>query len=267
LVKKESKRLADSLSLCHYQKQLMLEEKKKSPSSFQFKQFSLVQEQSAMKVGTDGVLLGAWAKAADSSSILDIGTGTGLIAIMMAQKAKNAKIDAVEIDKKAFEEAKSNMANAPWADRLSVVQSSIQDYAKLSDSSYDLIVSNPPFFSGGTLSSNNTRNNIRHTTKLPHGDLLAAVRRLLTPEGRFCVILPLIEGLRLREMGERYGLYCSHLTQVKPKADKSVERLLLQFELNKEVETVEDDLIIQHDERNHYTEEYIALTGAFYLNM
>ena len=245
----------------------MLEKKKESPSSFKFKQFNLVQEQSAMKVGTDGVLLGAWAKTRDASTILDIGTGTGLIAIMMAQKAEKAKIDAVEIDGLAFDEAKSNMSNSPWADRLSVVQSSIQDYAKSSDSSYDLILSNPPFFSGGTLSSNNSRNSIRHTTKLPHGDLLAAVRRLLARGGRFCVILPLIEGLRLREMGEHYGLYCSHLTHVKPKADKSVERLLLQFELNKEVETIEDELIIQYDQRNHYTDDYIALTGAFYLNM
>ena len=113
---------------------------------FRFKQFSIIQDQCAMKVGTDGIMLGTWAAVDKSPFILDIGTGTGLIAIMLAQRSKASQIHAVEVDEKAFKEAALNMQNAPWKDRLKVFHIAIQDYAKTSDQQYDLIVSNPPFF-------------------------------------------------------------------------------------------------------------------------
>ena len=233
---------------------------------FQFKQFKVLQDKCTMKIGTDGVLLGAWADVEGVESALDIGTGTGVIAIMLAQRSPTASIYAVEVDQAACDQASENMKNAPWSDRLEAINQPIQDFAKLSDQQFDLIVSNPPFFTGGTFSNNQDKNNVRHTVKLPHGDLLAAVRTLLAPEGHFCVILPLIEGLRFRELARSYNLYCSKITEIIPKVDKQVERLLMQFEKS-DVALQKSKLIIQKEKRNEWTEDYINLTKDFYLNM
>ena len=218
-----------------------------------------------MKVGTDGVLLGAWADTEGASRILDIGTGTGVIAIMLAQRNQQAQVDAVEIDSVACRQAAENMSASPFADRLTAVDTSVQDYS-LQNEKYDLIVSNPPFFSGGTLTGNSDRDAVRHTVKLPHGALLLAVQRMLSREGKFAVILPFIEGLRFEEMAASYNLYCIRKTEVKPKADKPVERLLLEFARDK-AEAKSNFLVIQKEERNDWTEEYMKLTGDFYLNM
>jgi tRNA1Val (adenine37-N6)-methyltransferase len=233
---------------------------------FYFKQFAIHQDRCTMKVGTDGVLLGAWADTSRVKSALDIGTGSGVIAIMLGQRAPEATIHAVEIDEEACAQAQENMQNAPWADRLTAFHTPIQDFAKEHAQTYDLIVSNPPFFSGGTFSNNQNRMSVRHTIKLPHGDLLAAVRTLLADEGRFCVILPFIEGLRFQELAKSYHLYCTKITEVKPKADKPVERLLMQFERDARL-LEQNDLTIQYESRNEWTEAYMALTGAFYLYM
>lgn len=231
---------------------------------FQFKQFTIAQDDCAMKVGTDGILLGAWADVTEADSILDIGTGTGLIAIMLAQRTATASIHAVEIDKPACAQAAANMENAPWSDRLKAILSPIQDFAKLSRQQYDLIVSNPPFFSGGTFSSSQDKTSVRHTVKMPHGDLLIAVRSLLAKTGRFCVVLPKMEGMRFKEMAATYGFHCTKITEVKPLADKPVERLLIQFE-REEKELVKDELVIQTGGANTWTEAFKELTGAFYL--
>lgn len=218
-----------------------------------------------MKVGTDGVLLGAWADATEAANILDIGTGTGLIAIMLAQRATQANIHAVEIDEEASAQATENMQHSPWADRLTCINTSIQDFAKQSRQRYDLIVSNPPFFSGGTFSNSQDKNSVRHTIKLPHGDLLAAVRSLLAPTGKFCMILPQMEGLRFREMANNYGIFCSKMVEVLPKLGKPIERLLLQFELH--VKPIEKSQLVIHegDGANDWTVDYRKLTGAYYL--
>ena len=237
-----------------------------SNSIFRFKQFEIEQEGCAMKIGTDGVLLGAWANSDNTQDILDIGTGSGVIAIMMAQRANKAKIDAIEVDKEAFSTAQKNMEKSPFNERLHCIHESIQDYAKLTRKEYDLIVCNPPFFTGGTLSHQEDRNNVRHTIKLPNGELLSAARRLLKKDGKFCVVLPLIEGLRFKELARNYNLYCTKVTEVKPKHDKSVERLLLQFEKVEKAEET-NQLVIQFEERNNYTPEYTELTKDFYLNM
>ncbi|MFK8102093.1 MAG: tRNA1(Val) (adenine(37)-N6)-methyltransferase [Saprospiraceae bacterium] len=246
---------------------MLFEKKKKASQIFKFKQFDIRQENCAMKIGTDGVLLGAWAAVSSSTTkVLDVGTGTGVIAIMLAQRTENAEIVGVEIDELVCQEANDNMQAAPWSDRLRSVLAPIQDFKKTTTERFDLIVSNPPFFTGGTLSINQDRTNVRHTVKLPTGELLQAARELLTPEGRFCVILPLIEGLRFKEQAAQYNLYCSKMTEVKAKAEKSVERLLLQFEPTEK--TLEkDSLVIQKGGRHEYTDEYIALTKDFYLKM
>lgn len=245
----------------------MLKEKNTESKPFVFKQFKIHQDRCAMKVGTDGVLLGAWANVRDAQTILDIGTGTGVIAIMLAQKTANTEgvhIHAVEIDEIAVAQAKENMADSPFASKLAVFHDSIQNFAKSQPDKYDLVVSNPPFFTGGTLSSNGDKTNVRHTVKLPHGDLLNATRELLHKNGRFCVILPLIEGLRFIEIARTYGFYLTHRSDVRPKQDKGIERLLLQFELSNRTFS-HDELIIQNsrDERD-YTEGYRELTKDFY---
>jgi len=220
-----------------------------------------------MKVGTDGVLLGAWANVSGRKRVLDIGTGSGVIAIMLGQRTPKAIVEGVEIDEVSAAQAAENMQAAPWANRLKLHQSSIQDFARQAPEPYDLIVSNPPFFTGGTFSDSDNRSNVRHTVKLPHGDLLSAVRDLLTEKGRFALILPFIEGLRFQEMAATYHLYCTHCTEVKPKADKPVERLLLNFERKEPAKIKQDELIIQKEKRNDWTDQYTALTKDFYLNM
>jgi tRNA1Val (adenine37-N6)-methyltransferase len=245
----------------------MLEEKKSTGQSFTFKHFRIDQDQCTMKVGTDGVLLGAWADVTDSKMLLDIGTGTGLIAIMLAQRTQNTegvKVHAVEIDPTAANQAKENMDMSPYSDRLGSVNDSIQSFAKSVSDQYDLIVSNPPFFSGGTFSSNQDKTNVRHTVKLSHGDLLQATRLLLAKDGKFCVILPLIEGLRFIDIAKTYGFYCTKKTEVFTLAGKAVERFLLQFELT-EKETITETLtMLNSQKRNDYTEAYKELTKDFY---
>ncbi len=237
-----------------------------STKPFKFKQFAIEQEQCTMKVGTDGVLLGAWVNINEAQTILDIGTGTGVIAIMAAQRNASAMVSAVEIEEASFLEAKSNMEKSPFKDRLGVEHCSIQDFAKATFDEFDVIVCNPPFFSGGTLSDNLDRNAVRHTIKMPTGDLLNCSRRLLSKQGRLAVVLPYIEGLRFKEQATQYGFYCTKQTNVRSKKDKPVERLLLQFE-KQDHDFVEDELIIQLEKRNDYTKDYIALTKDFYLNM
>lgn len=234
---------------------------------FRFKQFTIEQDRCAMKVGTDGVLLGAWADVARAERILDVGTGTGVIAIQMAQRTDDGvQIDAVEIDEDSYEQALENVDRCVWSERVSIHRGSIQDFAKRTRSTtYDLIVCNPPFFSGGVLSDNHSRNVVRHTVKLPHGDLLMAVKKLLSRDGRFCVILPRMEGLRFREMSAQYGLHCTRTTEVRSRSEKPVERLLLQFERTERDEQRDQVVIQKSDVRNDWTDDYLALTGEFYL--
>ncbi len=238
----------------------------KTYKPFQFKRFAIEQNDCAMKVGTDGVLLGAWCDIATTTKALDIGTGSGVIAVMLGQRCE-AEIHAVEIEEAAFLQAKSNFEKADWSDRLSAKKAPIQDYAKLSRDEYDLIVSNPPFFSGGTFSHNQDRNNVRHTVKLGHGDLLIAARKLLTKNGKFCVILPLIEGLRFQEVAKTYALYCTKITEVKSRPAGSVERLLMQFEKTATENIAKDELAIYQEKGKAHSAEYIALTKDFYLKM
>lgn len=232
---------------------------------FRFKQFDVQQNCCAMKVGTDGVLLGAWTTVVEKKNILDIGAGTGVIAIMLAQRNAQAQVVGVEIDEAACEEAASNMKGSPFSDRLSMVNSPIQDYSWNKDGSFDLIVSNPPFFSGGTLSFAGDRNEVRHTIKLSHGDLIQSVKRLLHPAGTFCVILPHIEGLRFLEFAQRAQLYPQRITEVLPREGKEVNRLLIALGRER-VAYQTDQLIIRAEGTEEYTESYKELTKAFYLN-
>lgn len=237
------------------------------PNIFKFKQFDIEQERSSMKVNTDGVLLGAWAKVTDDSSILDIGCGNGLIALMLAQRNPKASITGVEIDEGSYLDAKLNLANFTLSKNLEFELISIQDFAKVSNKVYDHIVSNPPFFSGGTFSTNENKANVRHTVKLPHGDLLIAVTRLLAKGGKFSVILPEMEGLRFVELAKRSNLFLTDKCIVYTRQGYNPERLLLTFS-NEEPKSCNESSILIHDQDgNGYTSEYINLTKDFYLKM
>jgi tRNA1Val (adenine37-N6)-methyltransferase len=216
-----------------------------------------------MKINTDGVLLGAWTTVEDCQSILDIGTGCGVIALMLAQRNGLAMIDGIEIDKASCEEAGENMLAGPWPERVHAIYGPVQEM--VAKEKYDLIVSNPPFFSGGTLSYTSKKQMVRHTTKLSHQDLLSAVRDLLKPEGRFSVVLPYIEGLRFIEMAEQYRLHVSKYCEVHSFPDSKVERLLLTFAKIKT--SLDKESISIRDDAGSFSEIYIQLTRSFYLAM
>ena len=234
--------------------------------NFQFKKFQIEQDQCAMKIGTDGILLGAWTATNEVNSALDIGCGTGLIALMIAQRTSNASIDAVEIDEASALQATQNVANSPWFERINVFNKAIQDFSSENRRKYDLIVSNPPFFTGGTFSDNQDKNSVRHTIKLPHNDLLRSVQNLLAPNGRFAAILPYIEGLRFCELAQTYQLHCVRKTEVIPQQGKNVERLLLEFTKEKSIGK-DDQLMLRSASGNEFTSEYVNLTRDFYLDL
>ncbi len=234
-------------------------------TSFAFKQFTIHQDRCAMKVGTDAVLLGAWVVPNGSKTILDIGTGTGVIALMIAQKS-DARIDAIDIDVDAVKQASQNISESKFADKIHVSLSSFQDYAKATDKKFNLIVSNPPYFEQCLKPSDAQRSQARHAHALPFEELLDGVIKILDPKGKFCLILPKPEAERFRLMAEKKGLYLSKLLRVKSREDKdSDKRHLMQFEFVP-TEFSEKTLVIEKGERHHYTDEYKEFTRDYYVN-
>jgi len=231
-------------------------------SGFEFKQFRIVQHKAAMKVGTDGVLLGAWASVADARRILDVGTGTGLIALMLAQRS-DALIDAVEIDELACEEAKFNFEQSPWSDRLAIFHSDFHLFSGLSTESYDLIVSNPPFFINSLKSSNEALAVARHNDLLSFSQIILGARQLLSRTGRLCIIIPFTSSVEFRECARLSGFYLRHQTNIIPKPDRTPKRVLLEFSLEADY-PVNSELTIM-DEKGSFTEDYKKLTAPFYL--
>lgn len=229
---------------------------------FSFKQFTVYHDRCAMKVGTDGVLLGAWADLASSARILDIGTGTGLIALMMAQRCP-ASITAIDLDEAAVEQAVENVLRSPWKERIYVHQQDVCSYHP--EVCFDTIVSNPPYFVDSLKCPDSQRNTARHTDTLNAADLLAKVKELLTPEGRFSVILPADQTEMLIHMAAGEGLYPSRHTAVITRPGLAPKRSLLEFRKTKTALQA-DELVIELD-RHVYSEAYIALTRDFYLKM
>jgi tRNA1Val (adenine37-N6)-methyltransferase len=249
------------------------------PSSlFRFKKFLIRQDKCPMKVGTDGVLLGAWAslpsgRPGKGRKMLDAGTGTGLIALMLSQKLcepdRHYTIDAVDIDPSSCEQAMENIAASGFNAKINVICQAYHLFAERAEShSYDLIVSNPPFFSNKLKSPNALRNLARHSdaSSLNSETLIRAAIKLLAPEGNFSLILPRTEGENFITEAKKAGLYCSRLTEVFPKPGKECLRLLMQFGL-KENKREETQLTIETGNKpNDFTEEYKSLTKEFYLN-
>lgn len=237
-----------------------------SNNFFRFKQFTVFQDHCAMKVGTDGVLLGAWVEVAGCNTILDIGTGTGLIALMMAQRNPKAIIDAIDIDDKCILQAQQNVEGSPFAHQIDVQNQSFQHYAASTDVRYDLIVSNPPFFKKSLKSPNHTRNFARHDSTLSFSDIIAQSSVLLTERGRLALILPQDCKQQILDVSAIAGLHVLRITHVFPLPHKPAKRILV--ELSKDWPTsvcTEDNLIIELS-RHQYSDEFKMLTNGFYLD-
>jgi tRNA1Val (adenine37-N6)-methyltransferase len=234
---------------------------------FQFKQFSVQQDQCAMKIGTDSVLLGAWTPVDNNPyNILDIGAGTGILALMLAQRTSAEQIDALEIDENAYEECVGNFENSPWNDRLFCFHAGLDEFVEEPEDEYDLIVSNPPFFSEDYYSRNEQRDQARFQNALPFKDLIEAAALLLSENGIFSVIIPYKEETKFLDLAAETELYPIKLTRVKGSETSEIKRSLLAFSRNKVDDFPIDELIIETS-RHVYTEEYIALTKDFYLKM
>lgn len=238
---------------------------------FRFKQFTIYQDRCAMKVGMDGVLLGAWASIDNAQRILDVGTGTGLIALMLAQRS-SALIDAVEIDQAAAHQAQDNVRRSPWAERIRVHPTAVQAYADDCPAGYDLIVSNPPFFSQALPSACSARTLARHDTHLNQLELLHAANRLLLPHGRLLVIYPTDIAHQFQAQAEAHGFGCQRKLRVRPTPTSTVKRILLELvvrvdELSKPQPLSEfTETIVLEQSRHHYTPEFGALIKDYYLN-
>lgn len=230
---------------------------------FQFKQFLIRQGQTAMKVGTDGVLLGAWVGVENCSSILDIGTGTGLLTLMAAQRNAQAQIEAVEIDSAAYLQACENIASSPWNDRITLHHTSIFNFYP--EKRFDCILCNPPFFLHSTPAPEHSRSIARHCNEFSHTDLLSLSQRLISPQGKLNLILPTTEAENLIRQSSQYSAYLTRITKVKPTPQKAPKRYLLEFSFSHPAPLDSSELILEYSHHN-YSPEYRELARDFYLN-
>ncbi len=234
-----------------------------SNNYFRFKQFTVYQERSAFKVGTDGVLLGAYADISGSERILDIGTGTGLIALMLAQRSET-EIVAIEPEVNSYAEACRNAGLSKWKDRIRVENCKLQDYLP-PDTFFDLIVTNPPYFIDSLKNPDPVKSMARHDTLLSHTDILAAAARLLRKDGKLQLILPYAEGNIFIAEAHDYGFYCNDILKIKPLPSGAIKRMILCFSRQRTTVT-EKFLTIGKGKRHEFTDDYIKLTRDFYLN-
>lgn len=234
---------------------------------FQFKQFSVEQDRCAMKIGTDGVLLGAWSPIPEHVfSVLDVGAGTGIIALMIAQRSSAEQIDALEIDEYAYEQTVENFENSPWGDRLFCFHAGLDEFVEEPEDEYDLIVSNPPFYTEDFKSENDQRDLARFADAMPFEELIDAAALLLSENGIFSVIIHYKEEENFIALAKDSDLFPIKITRVKGTPTTDIKRSLLAFSRNESVNFPVDELIIETS-RHIYTEEYIALTRDFYLKM
>jgi tRNA1Val (adenine37-N6)-methyltransferase len=232
---------------------------------FSFKHFTVYQDRCAMKVGVDGVLLGVWTNVNNTDQILDIGTGTGLIALMLAQRS-NSIIDAIEIDSKAVVQASENIKLSPWEKWINVTEISLQDFARSSNKRYDLIVSNPPYFVNSLKAPCEVRTLARHTDTLTHEELIINALILLKPTGRLSIILPVKEALQCEDFALSKGLFCTRQVRVIPKPNAVAKRVLLEFSLQ-HLEKEVSELVIEGEQRHQYSKEFSLLAKDFYLKL
>jgi len=229
---------------------------------FQFKQFRIEQVNSAMKVGVDSVLLGAWTDVSNAHKILDVGTGTGLIALMLTQRSQ-AKIIAVEIEENAAKEATKNVAESIWNDRIDVNHISFQQFLERNTEKFDLIVSNPPYFGNSHKAASYERTLARHNDNLTLKELIQGVTKILNPTGTLALIIPVMEIRGLQNLLFENRLFFRRWTEIKPKPSKPANRVLLQIGKTP-TEQYSSALTIYNND-NSFTEAYKELTRDFYL--
>lgn len=230
---------------------------------FSFKQFTINQESCSFKVGTDGVLLGAYADISSAKKILDIGTGTGLITLMLAQRCR-AMITAIEPEHGSFVQACQNIERSIWNDRVKAENKSLQNFFP-GDDKFDLIVTNPPYFSDSLKNPDPVKASTRHNYQLGNDELLTGVRRLISDEGKFQIILPFAEANVFIAEAQSYGFYCNDVLKIKPLPTSEIRRMILKF-TNKRQQVREKFLTIESGKRHSFTDDYISLTKDFYLD-
>lgn len=236
----------------------------KRSADFHFKKFTVTHDRSTHKVGTDGVLLGAWVNVEKATQILDIGTGTGVIALMLAQRSNDkAQIDAIEIESEDATLAAENIRRSPWPEKIQVVNTSIQEF--FPPVKYDLIVSNPPYFINSWKPPDNKRSAARHTDELSYVELLQSVSQLLKDEGVFGIILPYLEGTMFIEMARSFKLFPRRQLIFRSRHNKPPERILVEF--SRHLVEPESEELILHSEGNDWSEAYKNLTRDFYLKI
>lgn len=233
---------------------------------FSFKQFTIHQDRCAMKVGTDGVLLGVLAPTIDSGRILDIGTGTGLVGIMLSQRCPQAIVTAVEIDADAAKQAEENATSTGW--KIKIINKSIQDFSFQCEEKFDLIVSNPPYFINSLKALEKNRNTARHTDELSYEELIESAEKLLSEEGKFSVIIPYSEEENFIGIANKRNLIAESSVRIIPKVGKDPKRSVITFckcknKINCNINVTE--LVIEKEERHCYSDEFKNLTADFYL--
>ena len=220
-----------------------------------------------MKIGTDAVLLGAWAPIENNPySILDIGAGTGILSLMLAQRSSAEQIDAIEIDENAFEQCVDNFENSTWSDKLFCFHAALDEFIEDPEEEYDLIISNPPFYTEDFKTSDSQRDLARFQDAMPFEDLVEAADLLLSEKGVFAVIIPFKEEQKFIAIAARFDLFPMKITRVKGTPTSEIKRSLLAFSFIKKETYTSDELIVETS-RHQYTEAYIALTKDFYLKM
>lgn len=230
--------------------------------AFRFRQFTVEDKQSTLRVGTDAMLLGSWANPGRARKILDIGTGCGVLALMMAQKSR-ALIDAIDIDKPSVVEAQDNFSKSPWSSRIRAFHGSLQNFSCSSTSGYGFIITNPPYFSNSLKSHSIRANQARHDEHLTLRQLGDQVSRLLSPAGRFAFILPPVQAEMFQMICTGNGLFPSRRMIIFPKPDKPANRILAEFSAKPAQDVYTSDLTIL-DSSGKYTSEYLALTAGFH---
>jgi len=236
-------------------------------STFNFKQFTIQQDRCAMKIGTDGVLLGAWCPIDNNPySILDIGAGTGILSLMLAQRSNAEQIDALEIDEEAYEQCVENFEASPWSDRLFCFHAGLDEFVDEPEDEYDIIISNPPFYAEDFKTDNSQRDLARFQDAMPFEDLVEAADLLLSENGIFAVIIPYKEEERFIDLCAEVELYPVKVTRVKGAHNTPIVRSLLAFKRYELSVLTADELVIEIN-RHEYTDDYINLTKGFYLKM
>jgi len=230
---------------------------------FTFKQFRITDNRSAMKVGTDSVILASWVQTANTKTVLDIGCGSGLLSIMLAQRISDANILGVEIDANSAKDCHVNIENAPWNERLKVLHIDIRDYNP--KEKFDLIISNPPFFANSLLPPEDARARARHDSELRLDDLLNSVSRLLDREGVFAIVFPYLREEELLSEAKKHSLFPSRVLHTKNKPDAVLKRIFIEFRKQSDAQ-YEEEIMEIRNKQNVYSDAYKELTKDFYLN-